>query len=210
MLFGKSGGFASALDLSTLNGSTGFRLDCVSVYDRSGVLVSSAGDGFDDLIIGAQSADPDGNDNAGESYVVFGASGGFASAIDLSDLNGTTGFRIDGIDPDDDSGGSASSAGDVNGDGFDDLIIGAIGANADGNSDSGESYVVFGGNFTGGVETQIGDATANTLTATQGAGAIDILIGGQGNDTLISDGGAGSAIETSGEMRSKHLRCWKP
>ena len=49
--------------------------------------------------------------------------------------------------------------------------------------------MVFGGNFTGGAETQIGDASANALTASQGVGAIDILIGGQGSDTLISDGG---------------------
>ena len=78
----------------------------------------------------------------------------------------------------------------MNGDGFDDLIIGAHGAAPGGRSLAGESYVVFGGNFTGSAETLVGDATANTLTATQGVGAIDILIGAQGNDTLISDGGA--------------------
>ncbi|CCQ52779.1 integrin alpha [Crocosphaera watsonii] len=31
------------------------------------------GDGFDDILIGASSADPNGNYDAGESYVVFGA-----------------------------------------------------------------------------------------------------------------------------------------
>ena len=152
--------------------------------------VSSAGDvngdGFDDLIIGAHSGDAGGT-NSGESYVVFGKSGGFASALDLSSLNGSTGFRLDGIDADDYSGWSVSSAGDVNGDGFDDLIIGAYCGDA-GGSNSGESYVVFGGNFTGGAETQVGNATANTLTAVNGA-ALDILIGGGGNDILISDGG---------------------
>ncbi len=124
---------------------------------------------------------------SGESYVVFGKSGGFASAVDLSSLNGSTGFRLDGIDADDISGTPVSSAGDVNGDGFDDLIIGAEGGDA-GATDSGESYVVFGGNFTGGAETQVGNATANTLTAVNGA-ALDVLIGGGGNDILISDGG---------------------
>ena len=43
--------------------------------------------------------------------------------FDLGTLNGTNGFRLDGIDADDRSGRSVSSAGDVNGDGFDDLII---------------------------------------------------------------------------------------
>ncbi len=60
---------------------------------------------------------------------MFGKSGGFASALDLSSLDGSTGFRLDGIEAIDHSGCSVSSAGDVNGDGFDDLIIGAIGGN---------------------------------------------------------------------------------
>ena len=185
---------ASVIDLSTLDGTTGFRLNGIDAGDQSGYSVSSAGDvngdGFDDLIIGALFADPGGDSNAGESYVVFGKSGGFGSAVDLSTLDGTTGFRLDGIDASDLSGRSVSSAGDVNGDGFDDLIIGARNADPGGDSDAGESYVVFGGNFTGGAETQVGDATANTLTANQGPGAIDILIGGLNDDTLISDGGA--------------------
>ena len=148
VVFGASGGFASAIDLSALNGTNGFRIDGIDGGDFSGRSVSSAGDvngdGFDDLIIGAADADPDGNSDAGESYVVFGASGGFASAIDLSALNGTNGFRIDGIDADDYSGVSVSSAGDVNGDGFDDVIVGARQADPDGNINTGESYVVFG------------------------------------------------------------------
>ena len=73
------------------------------------------GDGFADLIIGADGADPNGLDS-GASYVVFGKTGGLSS-VDLSALNGSNGFRINGVAADDRSGGSVSSAGDINGDG---------------------------------------------------------------------------------------------
>ena len=148
VVFGKSSGFASALDLSTLNGMTGFRLDGIDAGDFSGKSVSSAGDvngdGFDDLLIGAIGGAPNGNGNAGETYVVFGKSSGFGVAMDLATLDGTTGFRLDGIDAYDRSGCSVSSAGDVNGDGFDDLLIGANGADPNADSNAGETYVVFG------------------------------------------------------------------
>ncbi|TVQ26881.1 MAG: hypothetical protein EA367_00015, partial [Leptolyngbya sp. DLM2.Bin15] len=67
----------------------------------------------------------------------------FDPVLNLADLNGSNGFRMDGVNAYDRSGGSVSSAGDINGDGFDDLIIGAYSADNNGNF-SGSSYVVFG------------------------------------------------------------------
>ena len=180
-------------DLSTLDGTNGFRLDGIDAGDNSGYSVSSAGDvngdGFDDLIIGAPYADRGSYPWCGETYVVFGHSGGFSASLDLASLDGTNGFRLDGIDTSDKSGSSVSSAGDVNGDGFNDLIIGAYYADRGGRRGAGETYVVFGGNFTGGAETQVGDGGPNTLTAAGGATATDILIGGQDDDLLLGDGG---------------------
>jgi hypothetical protein len=54
--------------------------------------------------------------------------------IDLATLSSAQGFRILGADANDQSGQSVSSAGDVNGDGFDDLIVGARTADAAGNT----------------------------------------------------------------------------
>ena len=96
--------------------------------------------------MGAYDADPGGDSGAGETYVVFGSVSGFAASLDLSTLDGSNGFRLDGIDENDESGYSVSNAGDVNGDGYADILVGAslyrltrmVTASA------GETYVVFG------------------------------------------------------------------
>jgi len=146
LVFGQSTPFAATLALSSLNGSNGFRLDGVAAYDRSGFSVSAAGDingdGLGDLIVGADGADPNGS-FSGSSYLVFGQSTPFAATLALSSLNGSNGFRLDGVAAFDRSGFSVSAAGDINGDGLGDLIVGAFGADPNG-AYSGSSYVVFG------------------------------------------------------------------
>ncbi|MBE7381225.1 MAG: FG-GAP repeat protein [Leptolyngbya sp. SIO1E4] len=148
VVFGSNQGFSDSLELSDLDGNNGFALNGIDGSDFSGGSVSAAGDingdGIDDLIIGARFADPNGNSAAGESYVVFGSDQGFSASLELSALDGSNGFVINGIDADDFSGFSVSGAGDINGDGIDDLIIGAVSADPNGNYSAGESYVVFG------------------------------------------------------------------
>ena len=120
----QTGPFPASLDLSTLDGTNGFRLAGVAALDYSGRAVSSAGDvngdGLADLLIGAFGADPNG-ERSGASYVVFGRNtaqtGPFPVSLNLSALDGTNGFRLNGVAADDRSGRAVSSAGDVNGDG---------------------------------------------------------------------------------------------
>ncbi len=147
LVYGAASGIPASLDLSSLDGNNGFVMNGIDAYDFSGFSVSSAGDmngdGFDDMLIGAFLADPNGS-HSGETYLVYGAASGIPASLDLSSLDGSNGFVINGIDGGDRSGFSVSSAGDVNGDGFDDMLIGALGADPNGIT-SGETYLVYGG-----------------------------------------------------------------
>ena len=80
----------------------GLQINGIDAGDLSGDFVNSAGDvngdGFDDIIIGVHEAEPSGNVEAGETYVVFGSADGFSQTLDLDTLDGTNGFRLDGVD----------------------------------------------------------------------------------------------------------------
>ncbi len=151
VVFGKAHGTAVELAdifaVQGLEGTGGFFIKGIDPNDNSGFSVSGAGDvngdGVADVIVGAPGADPGGDIDAGESYVVFGKADGMP--VELSDIAaGSGGFVINGIDAYDNSGRSVSGAGDVNGDGLADVVIGAFGAAPGSNNAAGESYVVFG------------------------------------------------------------------
>lgn len=134
------------VDLATpLTGSNGFTIEGVASEDLAGISVSPAGDvngdRRPDFLVGASGVNRTGGDDAGATYVVFGRAGGFpAATLDLSALDGTNGFRILGKTGGDFSGSVASRAGDVNADGFGDILIGA---EASGGG-AGAAYIVYG------------------------------------------------------------------
>ena len=127
--------------------------------------------------------------------------------IDLSALDGTNGFKLSGVAADDYSGRSVASAGDVNGDGFADLIVGARGRptaafrrelcgvrplpdTAVNRTGTVASQTLAGGDFDDTLSGLGGDDTLH------GNGGNDTLDGGAGNDTLF--GGTGDDAMSGG------------
>ena len=218
VVFGQAGGFASSVNLVSLNGSNGFKITGDPEFFGAGYAVSGAGDingdGFDDLIIGqpfkaSYAFDPA---TKGRGYVIFGKADSFAPNLNLSNIDGVNGFALieafngfPGIAPfnsrtggyfamPDFLGASVSAAGDVNGDGFDDIIIGAPGVDTFSETppDSGSSYLIFGRDFRAEVD-QKGTVNNDSLI---GDSHNNILVGGQGDDFL--DGGYGDDVLKGG------------
>ncbi len=204
VIFGKAGGFSANIDVSTLGPSTGFSITGAAAHDWAGYAVSAAGDingdGYGDLLVGAPHAL--GAHTSGESYVIFGQAPGLAHNIDLSNLSPGDGFKLSGVGPGDASGYAVSAAGDVNGDGFADVIVGAAYASPNGTLNAGESYVVFGSKFIVGSNTYVGSAALHLLT---GTAANDHFIAGSATDTtMIGNGGVDSFSGGAGND-SMHL-----
>ena len=143
LVFGK--GSATEVNLADL-GSGGFQIsdpsnDSVGADPVAGVGDVNA-DGFDDVIWGTSDADRGDRLNVGSAYVVFGKRS--STAVNLDTL-GTGGFRIDGAASSDLLGAGAGPAGDINGDGRPDVIVGApqVGSVFP-HQGPGAAYVVYG------------------------------------------------------------------
>ena len=167
-------------------GDGGFRIDGVrtaragEVGDSAGRSVGGGGDvngdGLADVILGAPFGTHRGRIRSGAAYVVFGRAA--TTAIDLAQL-GSAGRRIEGAAPDDGAGDSVAVPGDVNRDGFDDVVLGAPAAGTR-RRGSGAAYVVFGTT-----------STAPLDLASLGGGGISMEGAAAGDFTGMSVAGAG-------------------
>jgi FG-GAP repeat/RTX calcium-binding nonapeptide repeat (4 copies) len=147
VVFGRKSGWKTKFKLTSLNGKNGFRINGEAAIDVLGASAASAGDinadGFADIVIGAPLADVSGAGEAGKAYVMFGKAKGFSASVNAGSLTGAKGFAFTGSANGNRTGSSVGAAGDVNGDGFDDIIIGASNA-SNGGTGEGSSYVIFG------------------------------------------------------------------
>ena len=125
VLYGSAGGLTnSGAQLWTQN--AGVVLDVAEPNDHFGAALASGdfdNDGFDDLAIGVPDESINTIQRAGGVNVLFGTGGGLSSANNQFFSQNTT--NIDDVSEVGDNFGQALAAGDFNGDGRDDLAIGA-------------------------------------------------------------------------------------
>jgi hypothetical protein len=134
---GHNVGSAGTIMLSTLDGTNGFYFKGTDSGDYSGYSISSAGDvngdSHDDFLIGAYGA----NQNIGVTYVVFGGAGLVTATVMSYAFDGSNGFVINGQHAYEQIGYAVSGAGDFNGDGYDDILVGS-------KSSNGNCYLIYG------------------------------------------------------------------
>jgi hypothetical protein len=142
VVFGKA--TTTSVDLANL-GSGGYAINAQAGGDGLGSAVANAGDvsgdGVPDQLVGAWFTDNNTRTNSGSAYVVFGKSS--TTTVTLASL-GSGGYRIDGAAADERAGWSVAALGDVNGDAIPDVAVGSYLADANGRTDSGSAYIVFG------------------------------------------------------------------
>ena len=192
LILGKATGWARNTSLSSADAS----FIGEEQGDLSGLCVASAGDvngdGFADILIGATLND-EGGTNAGQTYLILGKASDWTRDVRLSQADAS----FIGEAEFDESGCPAASAGDVNSDGFDDILIGAP-FNDEGGTNAGKTYLILGKASGWEMDTPLSQADASLIgegeddfsgVAVAGVGdvnsdsAADILIGASGNST---------------------------
>lgn len=212
VVFGDGTGHNGLLNLANMNGTNGFSIDGLGGYGVSGYAVSDAGDfngdGYADILVSGHAGGQNGNIGDGQAYLVYGSPSGHNGAFDLATLDGVNGFYINGNGYQHYTGAVLSGAGDVNNDGYDDILVNAQGDDTNGTS-SGTTYLIYGSaslqrrdvNLTSGDDVYSAATSSETIYGGDGNDAIDgmngttiaandVIFGGDGNDSIRPWGGA--------------------
>lgn len=154
VIFGKTGSAFDTIDLLPANfGTNGIYFTGAAASDSFGYTVMPAGDfnndGIADFLVGAASYDPPTVNSvtrvdAGAAYLLYGSTTALVTMDMSTFVTGSKGVRFLGAAAGDNFGSALSGVGDVNGDGIDDIAIGAPTSDPLTRSNAGTVYVIYG------------------------------------------------------------------
>lgn len=126
VVFGSSTTFPAITDVTNISASEGFKILGINSTDRlrqARGIGDFNGDGLSDILLGASTVSTVDDTNKGEAYILFGSTDSFGTQFDLSTINGTNGIVISGVNADEFLGLVLGTGGDINGDGYDDVVL---------------------------------------------------------------------------------------
>jgi hypothetical protein len=175
--------------------------------DAFGYSLASAGDtdgdGLDDLVVGARAYDDGGMADAGAAWIFLGsatgAPSGSASTVDAA--------RITGAAANDHAGEGVTRGGDIDGDGFTDLLLGAPAADDGAHTNAGALYLLY-GPVSGSFGVGAADATWAGSAASDGAGAALAVLGDTDGDGYAELAAGVQGVDSGGHQSVGSVYVW--
>jgi hypothetical protein len=174
-----------------LAASDGFGYSLASIADLDG-------DGLEDVVIGAYAADPGSISGAGSVYIYSSGTGNL-----IRQFNGLAEWDMLGY--------SLASISDLDGDGLEDVVIGAYAANPGGVSDAGSVYIYSSGTgnlirqFNGGAASDYFGLAITSISDIDGDGLEDVVIGAAYADPGgISGAGSAYLYSSAGNLLQQY------
>lgn len=190
---------ATTISVANFTSADGFQVQGSTAGEHVGWAVRGIGDvngdGFEDFVTGA----PYNGGSAGVAYIVYGQASATRSNINTSAIsNGTNGFRIIGQSMLDYLGASVGGAGDINDDGYDDIVV--VASRDDNyNTDAGIVYVIFG-------RASHTDVSISSFNSSHGFRITTAELGAAIGDSVTGYTSNGQALDSGGDFNGDGIQ----
>lgn len=182
VIFGKQKDL-SAVSLDDIPPGRGFVITGANANDNTGTSVAGLrdtnGDGLDEIIVGVRR----GARALGSAYVVFGKEDDNPVSLATLGAGGNIGYGIQGTESGDLAGAIVAAVGDLDGDGVDDLAVGAPLADSSEAEDVGSTHVIYGTHQTSNMllSDEPDGNEAFVVVGATGLNTASLMVGGAGD-----------------------------